>query len=79
MVPIPDVPLADLFIQVYVWIDDALMDNSLVIPPRPGPMPACSDAELLPGRSPAGLAALLPPSPSAERGQSTSALALGSL
>lgn len=47
MVPMPDVPLADLFLAVYVWIDDALREQTLVIPPRPGPVPACSDAELL--------------------------------
>ena len=47
MVPMPTVPLADLFVQVYVWIDDAQQDGRLVIPPRPGPTPTCSDAELL--------------------------------
>ncbi len=41
------VPLADLFVQVYVWIDDALKGGRVVIPPRPGPKPACTDAEVL--------------------------------
>ncbi len=36
-----------LFVYVYVWIDDAIADGVLAIPPRPGPTPACSDAELL--------------------------------
>ncbi len=47
MVPVHDVPLADLFLHVYVWIDDALLDGTLVIPTRPGPVPTCSDTELL--------------------------------
>jgi hypothetical protein len=47
MVPVIDVPLADLFVQVYVWIDDAHREGRLVIPARPGPTPACSDTELL--------------------------------
>lgn len=47
MVPVSDLPLADLFVHVYVWIDDVLREGTLVIPPRPGPTPACCDAELL--------------------------------
>jgi Transposase DDE domain len=47
MVPVSDLSLADLFVHIYVWIDDARTDGTLVIPPRPGPTPACSDAELL--------------------------------
>jgi hypothetical protein len=47
MVPVHDVPLADLFLHVYVWIDDALLDGTLVIPTRPGPVPTYSDTELL--------------------------------
>jgi hypothetical protein len=39
--------LSDLFVQLYVLIDDALKDDSIPIPPRPGPTPACSDAEVL--------------------------------
>lgn len=47
MVSLTDLPLADLFMYVYVWIDDAHRAGELVIPPRPGPAPACSDTELL--------------------------------
>jgi len=39
--------LADLFVEVYVPIDDAIRRGEVVIPPRPGPEPACSDAEVL--------------------------------
>jgi hypothetical protein len=39
--------LADLFVEVYVRIDDALVSGAVAIPPRPGPPPACSDAEVL--------------------------------
>jgi hypothetical protein len=37
----------DLFVYVYVLVDDAIADRKIVIPVRPGPVPACSDAELL--------------------------------
>ncbi|GAC1634682.1 MAG: hypothetical protein NVS4B2_21610 [Chloroflexota bacterium] len=37
MVPVPDAPLANLFIQVYVWIDDAEKEGRLVILPIPVP------------------------------------------
>jgi len=37
----------DLFVYVYVLIDDAIASGAIAIPPRPGPAPACSDAELL--------------------------------
>lgn len=40
-------PLSDLFVQVYVVIDDALKAGTVPIPPRPGPAPACTDAEVL--------------------------------
>src|SRR5688572_771671 len=40
-------PTEDLFVYVYVLVDDAIADGQIVIPPRPGPAPACSDAELL--------------------------------
>jgi Transposase DDE domain len=40
-------PLADLFVHVYVLIDDALKTRVVTIPPRPGPQPACTDAEVL--------------------------------
>ena len=39
--------LADLFVEVYVRLDDALVSGAVAIPPRPGPRPACSDAEVL--------------------------------
>jgi hypothetical protein len=38
---------ADLFVEVYVRIDDAIGSGVVPIPPRPGPRPACSDAEVL--------------------------------
>jgi hypothetical protein len=40
-------PLSDLFVHVYVLVDDARAAGALPIPPRPGPAPACSDAEVL--------------------------------
>ena len=40
-------PTEDLFVHVYVLVDDAITAGSVDIPPRPGPVPACSDAELL--------------------------------
>jgi hypothetical protein len=40
-------PLADLFVHVYVLIDEALSSGAVTIPPRPGRAPACTDAELL--------------------------------
>jgi DDE family transposase len=40
-------PLAELFVHVYVWIDDALGDGTVPVPPRAGPPPNCSDAEVL--------------------------------
>jgi len=40
-------PTEDLFVYVYVLIDDLVTDRIIAIPPRPGPAPACSDAELL--------------------------------
>jgi hypothetical protein len=40
-------PTEDLFVYVYVLVDDAIMTGVIAIPPRPGPAPACSDAELL--------------------------------
>jgi hypothetical protein len=40
-------PTEDLFVYAYVLIDDAIDAGDVVIPPRPGPQPACSDAELL--------------------------------
>ena len=40
-------PLADLFVHVYVLVDDAIKEGKVSIPHRPGPKPACSDAEVL--------------------------------
>lgn len=40
-------PLSELFVQVYVMVDDAVGSGVLAIPVRPGPAPACSDAEVL--------------------------------
>src|SRR6266516_4964563 len=40
-------PTEDLFVYVYVLIADAIAGGAVDIPPRPGPAPACSDAELL--------------------------------
>jgi DDE family transposase len=40
-------PTEDLFVYVYVLIDDLIGAGIIAIPPRPGPVPACSDAELL--------------------------------
>jgi Transposase DDE domain len=40
-------PTEDLFVHLYVLVDDAITDGVVAIPPRPGPVPACSDAEVL--------------------------------
>ena len=40
-------PTADLFVHVYVHVDDALTDGAVPRPLRPGPAPACTDAEVL--------------------------------
>jgi Transposase DDE domain len=40
-------PTEDLFVYVYVLVDDAICSRAIAIPARPGPAPACSDAELL--------------------------------
>lgn len=40
-------PLTDLFVEVYVRIDDALASRAVPVPRRPGPVPRCSDAEVL--------------------------------
>jgi hypothetical protein len=40
-------PTEDLFVYVYVLIHDLVMSGRVKIPPRPGPAPACTDAELL--------------------------------
>lgn len=38
---------ADLFVHVYVLIDDALSSGAVRLPARAGPAPACTDAEVL--------------------------------
>src|ERR1700749_4139960 len=40
-------PTEDLFVHLYVLVDDAIAGKAVAIPPRPGPVPACSDAEVL--------------------------------
>jgi hypothetical protein len=40
-------PTADLFVHVYVLVDDAIAEGAIAIPTRPGPPPACTDAEVL--------------------------------
>jgi Transposase DDE domain len=40
-------PAEDLFVYVYVLVDDAIGSRAVVIAARPGPAPACTDAELL--------------------------------
>ena len=40
-------PTEDLFVYAYVLIHDLILAGAIVIPPRPGPAPACTDAELL--------------------------------
>lgn len=40
-------PTEDLFVYTFVLIDDAIAAGAIEIPPRPGPAPACTDAELL--------------------------------
>jgi Transposase DDE domain len=40
-------PTEDLFVHLYVLVDDAIRDGMVAIPPRPGPAPACTDAEVL--------------------------------
>src|SRR5207344_95680 len=44
---IPMLPTEDLFVYVYVLIHDLITARAIAIPARPGPEPACSDAELL--------------------------------
>jgi hypothetical protein len=37
----------ELFVHCYTRVDDLILDGALVIPPRPGPAPRCTDAELI--------------------------------
>ena len=36
-------PTSDLFVHVFVFVDDALVAGALRVPPRPGPVPTCSE------------------------------------
>jgi len=40
-------PTEDLFVYVYALIHDLMPVGAIAVPARPGPAPACSDAELL--------------------------------
>ena len=40
-------PTEDLFVYVYVLIHNLVIARKIAVPARPGPAPACSDAELL--------------------------------
>jgi len=40
-------PTEDLFVYVYVLVDDAISSGAIAVAARPGPAPACSDDELL--------------------------------
>jgi hypothetical protein len=40
-------PTEELFVHVYVLVHDLIMSGAIRIPRRPGPAPACTDAELL--------------------------------
>jgi Transposase DDE domain len=40
-------PAEDLFVHCYVLVDDMIRDGLVQIPPRPGPAPACTDAEIV--------------------------------
>jgi hypothetical protein len=40
-------PTEELLVYVYVLVHDLMLAGAIVVPGRPGPSPACSDAELL--------------------------------
>ena len=40
-------PTEELFVYVYVLVHDLIRAGAIRIPRRPGPAPACTDAELL--------------------------------
>ena len=44
--PSPMLPTEDLFVHLCALVDDAITDKVVAIPTRPGPVPACSDAEV---------------------------------
>ncbi len=39
-------PTEELFVHVYVLIHDLMPSGAIVVPDRPGQVPACTDAEL---------------------------------
>src|SRR5947199_103553 len=39
-------PTADLFVRAHVLVDGAPKTGTVAVPPRPGPAPACTDAEV---------------------------------
>ena len=43
----PMMPVIELFVQVYVLVDDGVKGGGVPIPQRPGPPPACSAAEVM--------------------------------
>lgn len=45
--PLAVLALSDVFVHLYVLIDDLIEDGVIAIPRRPGPAPACTDAEVL--------------------------------
>jgi hypothetical protein len=40
-------PTEDLFVYVYVLVHDLMTAGAITVPRRPGPVPACTDAELI--------------------------------
>jgi hypothetical protein len=40
-------PTEELFVYVYVLVHDLMLARAVVVPARPGPAPACTDAEVL--------------------------------
>ena len=40
-------PTQDLFVHCYTLTDDLITSGQVVIPTRPGPVPGCSDAEII--------------------------------
>jgi hypothetical protein len=40
-------PTEELFVYVYVLVHDLILSGAVQIPRRPGPTPACTDAEPL--------------------------------
>jgi len=45
--PSPLLPAEELIVYVCVLIHDLMPGGTIVVPDRPGPAPACTDAELL--------------------------------